>query len=354
MTTREELYKETEEHIDDTTKKLREHFYNLGAIIYKNPEYLPSVMGVSLVKAVEEAEKAMTEAEEKKNDDEKFLEEYDRNKSEKIEKDERLERLRNDERDIRLRLGALIYEQCSLSLLPRANFSSVYDDADEEKLLNEKLRSKSFWSRFTSSSALNRLRHSDTSRYLDYSSFADREENAVLISGEKAQSLISSLNAIKEKRAIVGSEEEALEEYLSSNLSRKKLLERGEKEEDDALLEEKKNDYKECVINYGNYLYDRGGSWIGEETPSEVLDIIQLILENQKQYSHLNKKKEQLQKEAKADDYKALIEAERDKVRILEGEKRKIDREIEEIEKEIERLENMVNKLVKNQDHSQM
>ncbi len=348
MTEREELFKETEEHIDDTTKKLREHFYALGILVFKNPQILPSPMGVSLLKAVEEAEAALIKAQEKKKDDESFLSEYEKNRSEKIEKDEILERLRNEEREIRLRLGALIYEQCSLSLLPRENFSSVYDDADEEKTLNEKTLSKSFWSRFTSSSALSRFKHSDTSRYLDYSSFADKDENAVLISGEKAQSLISSLNEIKEKRTITSGEEEALEEYLSSNLSRKKLLDKGEKEENDALLEEKENDYRECVINYGNYLYDRGGSWIGEETPSDVLDVIQLILENQKEYSSLNKRKEQLQKEAKADDYKAMIEEEKAKIRILEDEKRKIDREIEEIEREINRLSGMVNKLVKN------
>lgn len=266
MTTREDLFKETEEHIDDTTKKLRENFYRLGIIMFKNPSYLTSPMGVSLLKATQEAEKALKEAEEKKKDDESFLEEYEKKKAEKIGKDELLEALRKEERDIRLRLGALIYEQCSLSLLPRENFSAVYDDADEEKALNEKTRSKSFWSRFTSSSALNRLHHNDTSRYLDYSSFADRDENAVLISGEKAQAMITSLDEIKEKRAKESGEEETLEEYLASNLGRKKLLDKGEKEENDFLLEEKENAYRECVINYGNYLYDRGGSWIDRKS----------------------------------------------------------------------------------------
>ena len=101
------------------------------------------------------------------------------------------------------------------------------------------------------------------------------------------------------------------------------------------------------MINYGNYLYDRGGSWIGETTPSEILDILQKIIEIQNEYRELNERKQRLQKEAKADDYKALIEEEKEKIKILLGEREKIDMQIEDIEKEIKRLESLVDRLVK-------
>ena len=353
MTTREDLFRETEEKIDDTTRKLRSHFFDLGIMLYRNPDLLPSEMGVSLVKAATEAEEALKRAGEKKDDDFRFVDEYDRKKSEKIEKDERLETLRLSEKDMRLKLGALIYEQCSLDLLPRESFSSVYADSDEEKNLSEKSQSKSFWSRFRSSSALSRMKKSDTTRYLDYSSFADNDATALMISGEKAQDLISELRSVKEERSGVQAEEETLEAYLSQNLQRRKALEKGGLDEDDSTLEEKKTGFDECIINYGNYLYDRGGSWIGENTPTEVLDCLQVILENQNEYARLQKRREQLQKEAKADDYKALIEEERNKIRILEEEKSRIDSQIDEIGKEIERLESLVERLVRTQDQSE-
>lgn len=350
MTTREELFRETEEKIENTTLKLRSHFFDLGIMLFRNPDLLPGGMGVSLVKAAESAETALREAEEKKKDDESFAGEYDSKKREKIEKDDRLEQLRENEREIRLRLGALIYEQCSLDLLPRESFSSVYADTDEEKSLAQKSRSRSFWSRLRSSSALSRMKRSDRERYLDYSSFADNDATAILISGEKAQNLIKELCDVKSERGLLTDEDEKLEEYLSENLSRRKNLEKGGMEEDGSSLEERKAEFDECIINYGNYLYDRGGSWIGENTPTEVLDALQLILENQNEYGSLLKKREQLQKEAKADDYKALIEEERNKIRILEEEKSRIDTQIDEISKEIERLEGLVERLVRTRE----
>ena len=353
MTTREDLFRETEEKIDDITKKLRSHFFDLGIMLYRNPDLLPSEMGVSLVKAAAEAEEALRSAGEKKEEDTLFAGEYDRKRSEKIEKDERIEALRLSERDMRLKLGALIYEQCSLDLLPRESFSSVYADADEEKSLSEKSQSKSFWSRFRSTSALSRMKRSDTTRYLDYSSFADNDATAIMISGEKAQNLISELRSVREERSGVQAEAQALEEYLTQNFQRRKALEKGGLDEDGSTLAEKQTEFDECIINYGNYLYDRGGSWIGENTPTEVLDCLQVILENQNEYARLQKRREQLQKEAKADDYKALIEEERNKIRILEEEKDRIDSQIEEIGKEIERLESLVERLVRTQDQSE-
>lgn len=350
MTSREELFSRTEEKIEETTKLLRKHFYDLGIILFNNPSILPSTMGVSLRKASDEAAKALEEARLKKKDDEDFVASYEEKREKKLEKDGESEKKREEEKELRLRIGALIYEQCSLDLLPREKFSSVYADSDEEKALNEKALSRSFFRRLKSSSSLALLRKNAPNRYLDYSSFADNDESAILISGKKAQELISSLKETVESRKEIQKEEGELESYLGENLVRRRALNKSVIEDEEAEVEEKENAFVECIINYGNYLYDRAGSWIDENTPPGVLDIVQTILESQKMYASLNKERKLIEKQAKADDYKTLIENEREKIRLLEGEKQKIDSQIAEIEREIERLEGLVERIFKNQD----
>ena len=347
MVTREELFRETEEKIEDTTEVLRSYFHDLGEAVYKDQSVLPEPMGVSLLEEVKKAENEMNQAFLDREEDKKFVAEFDEIKERKTVVDDEMERLREEERDIRLRIGALIYEQCSLGLLDRDRFSSVYADSDEEKKLSERAEGKSFISRLSSRSALSRLKRSDNSRYLDYSSLVDDEENAVSLSGGNAVTLVNKLEEIKEKRANLFQEKEDKDYYLSQNISRRRLLEKGGVEKDDERVEDSQVAYKEALINYGNYLYDRGGSWIGETTPSEILDILQKIIEIQNEYRELNERKQRLQKEAKADDYKALIEEEKEKIKILLGEREKIDMQIEDIEKEIKRLESLVDRLVK-------
>ncbi|MGN1164720.1 MAG: hypothetical protein ACI4S4_07965 [Candidatus Ornithospirochaeta sp.] len=346
MVTREELFLETEKKIEDTTESLRESFHTLGSLVYSNLSVLPVEMGVSLLEEVRKAEKEKKEAYEKKDRDTEFQKSYEEKKKRKIEVDEELLSLREEEKTIRLRLGALIYEQCSLGLLDRAKFSSVYADSDEEKALSEKAEGKSFFSRLSSRSALSRLKKSDSSRYLDYSSLVDSEENALLVNGANAEALVTSLKKNKTERDALRIEQEELEMFLTENLQEYRRLGKGGLEEDSERVGDSEVSLRECLINYGNYLYDRGGSWIGEETSPEILDVLQNIIETQNQYRDLNNRKSRLQKEAKADDYKALIEEEKEKIRILEGEREKIALQIEDIKKEISRLEGLVRKLV--------
>lgn len=347
MVTREELFRETEEKIEGTTEVLRSFFHDLGEAVYKDQSVLPVQMGVSLLEVVKKAENDMNTAFSSREDDKAFSVEFDETKNRKTWVDDEMEKLREEEKDIRLCIGALIYEQCSLGLLDRDRFSSVYADSDEEKKLSEKAEAKSLFSRLSSRSALSRMKRSDNSRYLDYSSLIDNEENAVSLSGGNAETLVKKLEAVKEKRALLFQEKEEKDIYLSQNIARRKALEKGGLESDDERVEDSLSAYNEALINYGNYLYDRGGSWIGETTPPEILDILQKIIEIQNEYRELNERKSRLQKEAKADDYKALIEEEKEKIKILLGEREKIDNQIEDIEKEISRLEGLVEKLVK-------
>ena len=213
--------------------------------------------------------------------------------------------------------------------------------------MSEKAEGKSLFSRLASRSALSRLKKCDSSRYLDYSSLADREENAVAISGANAKALVEELEAIKVEKEKKEEEREELSVFISENVSKRRGLEKGGLEENEDSVNDSQVSLRECLINYGNYLYDRGGSWIGEDTPPEVLDILQKIIDVQNEYKTLNERKNQLKAEAKADDYKALIEEEKERIRILEGEREKIALQIEDIKKEIARLESLVDRLIK-------
>lgn len=346
MVTREELFLETEKNIEDTTESLRESFHTLGSMVYRDLSVLPVEMGVSLLEEVRKAEKEKNEAYARRDEDTQFQKSYEEKKKRKIEVDELLLGLREEEKDTRLRLGALIYEQCSLGLLDRDKFSSVYADADEEKELTAKAGGKSLFSRLSSRSALSRLKKSDNSRYLDYSSLVDNEENALLMHGANAEVLAKGLRENKEKRDNFRREQDELELFLTENLQDYKRLGKGGLEEDGERVRDSEVSLRECLINYGNYLYDRGGCWIGEDTSPKILDVLQSIIETQNRYRDLNNRKARLQKEAKADDYKALIEEEKEKIRILEGEREKIALQIEDIKKEISRLEGLVRKLV--------
>ena len=203
MVTREELFQETEERIEEITEVLRTCFHDLGEAVYKDQSVLPVKMGVSLLEEVEKAENEMKEALSCREEDNEFVAQFDEIKERKTEVDDEMENLRVEERDVRLCLGALIYEQCSLGLLDRSRFSSVYADSDEEKKLSEKAEGKSLFSRLSSRSALSRMKRSDNSRYLDYSSLIDDEENAVSLSGGNAETLVKKLESVKESRAVL-------------------------------------------------------------------------------------------------------------------------------------------------------
>ena len=56
MVTREELFQETEQQIEETTELLRSCFHDLGAMVYDNPSILPGEMGVSLLGEIRKAE----------------------------------------------------------------------------------------------------------------------------------------------------------------------------------------------------------------------------------------------------------------------------------------------------------
>ena len=84
------------------------------------------------------------------------------------------------------------------------------------------------------------MKRSDNSRYLDYSSLIDDEENAVSLSGGNAEALVKKLESVKERRAVLFQEKEDKEYYLSQNISRRKALEKGGLDSDQERVEDSK------------------------------------------------------------------------------------------------------------------
>ena len=83
---------------------------------------------------------------------------------------------------------------------------------------------------------------------------------------------------------------------------------------------------------------DNGGSWIGEDTPSVLLDEIERILAEKDALERLIAERKRLKSEAKADDLMALLENEEKKLSILQKERERIDSEIADVEAEAGRL----------------
>ena len=100
MVTREELFQETEERIEEITEVLRTCFHDLGEAVYKDQSVLPVKMGVSLLEEVEKAENEMKEALSCREEDEKFVAQFDEIKERKTEVDDEMENLRVEERDV--------------------------------------------------------------------------------------------------------------------------------------------------------------------------------------------------------------------------------------------------------------
>ena len=95
------------------------------------------------------------------------------------------------------------------------------------------------------------------------------------------------------------------------------------------------------------YLPETPISKIGRFLPQGIQEHKREIRSFMPRYGCINERKNQLKAEAKADDYKALIEEEKERIRILEGEREKIALQIEDIKKEIAMLESLVDRLIK-------
>ncbi len=345
MASREELQQEIECKMEKQKETLSCYFYSLGSMAFQNEEKLEIRLSTKLGKEAEEAKSAADLAAFQLKEETAFHEEYLKKEERRDALETSLEEARARLLDEKLKLGAIIYEQCSLSLLDSAIFLDVYSDVQSEKAYLERRLGKGLWNKFSSKAGLNKVRGTQDKRYIKYADDLLSRNLASLIQGDSSREILSKVN---QDDALIKSLSEELyevKEYLEHHQEENRRLERTGLEESAKVASESAEAYYDSVVNYGNYLYEKGSSWIGENTPSEVLDLVESIIKAQDEYSSLCAMKERLRKEAKADDYKSLIEQERAKILILNKEKQRIDMQIAKHENEIEKLEMMIGRL---------
>ncbi len=345
MRAREEVAAEIQEKLDSVAEDIRSQYYNLGLYLSENASHVKIPMGINLLDSVKSAkadkERAASSLEEARS----FLKDYKALSDEAEGLKDQINVKRGENKMIKLRLGALIYEQCSLSLLPEELFSDVYKDVSEERKYRERAESNAFLDKLFSKHGKYKLERSNDSRFLSYAESVVQRKLSDALNGDNAKSLfidaaqsddeLTRLNALLDDKVT----------SLKAMDERRRSLEKGELKKLESAEYESGDKLREAEIGYGNYLFDKGASWIGEDTPAVVLDYLDSILKSQQEYASLTSTMNRLKKEAKADDYKALIEDEKAKILILQKEKERIDQQIAQIENEIERLEGSIDRL---------
>lgn len=345
MGSREELQREIEDKIESQKELLSSYFYSLGSMAFNKEEEL----GITLAgKLKGEAENALIHRDEAEAELKKlssFHEEYQRKSVRKSELETLISDVEDRIRDEKIKLGAVIYEKCSLQRLDNAIFSTIYKDVRNEKALVDKQEKGSIFSKFISRAGLNNVRASQEKRYLRYADEIIDRNLASVLKGDSAETILGMMDKDNDLIRETKAELAELVLFLDQHEDEDRKLERSGLDEAIEWADKKNSEYYESVVNYGNYLYDKGSSWVGENTPSEILDLLQSIIEGQDAYARLYSTRERLRKEAKADDYKSLIEQEKAKILILNKEKEKIDIQIAKIETEIQRLSNLIDRL---------
>ena len=341
MSAIDELLGEIEERNASVMERIRDAEMKLGIAAAAEHEVLALRVGGKLLEAAFSAAQTVSEAEKEEAEARTFLEDF-RNRETRLET--LTEEERNAENEIRhlsIRLGAMIYEQCSFSLLDRGAYRIVYDDVEEDRKLEAKDDS-SILSRLLGSGKARMRKLGEESRFISYASAA--LESSSPVDGENANAVLSELRALKEKKAGLGAEIAAEQKALGDDREKARMLERGVETAASRIAGLRKTE-EEALVSYGSYLYDKGSEWIDKDTPSSILDILEELLRLHGEHDSVLAEKDRLEREAKADDYRAMIESEEGKIMVLEKEKERIDREIAAIEKEIEALKARIARL---------
>ncbi|GEM_PF-1851924 len=345
MESREEKQRNIEQRMDAYFNDIRELFFVLGQKLFDLDSKLPLPVGKNFFEQCLGVQMRKNEADEKYKTQSKLLWDYSE-KSDELERHKlSCDEIDVVERRLKIRLGAIIYERASQGILEKEKFLSAYSDISKEIDLKKKLESRNPIERLASQSALQRFDRNANERYVQYSNDAIENNSLDLIGGNNAPSLIEELESVIGKKRAMEEAKRTLQDYIDSNQQEAERLKKGGLDKSEQDKRDLENLYHESFINYGNYLFDKGALWVDQDTPSDVLDVIEEILALQKEYADLSESREKLDKASKADDYRFLIENEQNKILILEKEKEKIDQEIAKVREEIKRLESMIDRL---------
>lgn len=341
MSAIDDLLGEIEAKEAEARESIREAELRLGIEAASRHESLGLRVGAKLLESVLAASDAVNQAEKDNLAARSFLEEYNQD-------EERLGSMLQDEKDradeirsLSIRLGAMIYEQCSFSLLDKEAYKAVYDDVEADRRL-EQSSGSSMFSRILGSGKAMVRKMGEESRFVSYAGIA--LDSCSPVNGENASGILAEIIKLNKCQEDEEKEKNTLQARISSTREKAKQLERSADAEARRIAGLRKAE-EEALVSYGSYLYDKGSEWIAEDTPSCILDVLELLLNLYSGYDSIIAEKERLEREAEADDYRAMIESEEGKIMVLEKEKERIDKEIVEIREEIERLRNKITRL---------
>lgn len=328
------------DRIEEKSNELRLLFLRLGSFMSSLDEKVPvgrSMLDrvISLSSEIEKEELALEK--------ERGLEsERERDQGQIDEIDQKLKGIPSREKEMLSRLGAIIYELSSLSLLKRDLFSSSYIMREEEEGIRASLSSKNPMVRGMGRLKLRAFEAKREERFYEIGREAIEKGTYYYVDSEKARGISSEILEEKRDREELLGKKTDLELRLSEIDDEIKELKGSDRSSLKEKIDDRKIDYNEALISYGNYLYEKGESWIDENTPPEALDIIEEIIKRQDEYSQIKKKKKDEERVIKREEIKTLIREEEDKLRILEGEKSRIESQMSDIKKEIKRLEGQI------------
>lgn len=335
MSERDELLEDLHRKENDLRLRLDKALSSIGGIAARERDTLGDAVGGKRLDDVLASYECREEAERKLSEAEKVIQ---ASSSLSAQLDGILMRRRDAEEELRklsVRLGAMIYEQCSFSLLDREVFAPVYQDIEMDRKLTD-LSSAPMLSRLIGSGKARMRKMGEEGRFISYAHIA--LSSGAVLHGDNASSLLSDASRLdgEEKDAAAAAAE--LRARIADSRDRVRSAERSLStlREDVKKAEE---GIQDAELSYGRFLYERGYAWVGSTTPSMLLDAIEEALGIHEELDRAVKEREMAERNAAAEDYMAMMEIEKGKIEELEMEKARIDREIAEIRQGIEEIQ---------------
>ena len=144
---------------------------------------------------------------------EKFCMDYEQNKAELSSLDSRLSESSVREKELSLRLGAALYEQCSFGLLDRSAFAPVYRDAEKERNL-ESTAPSGFIPKIGTAIEKKKMEKGKEARLMSYAELAMLQSAPVY--GNPLE-ILSALKALSAESAAMRIKRDKLSEYISGH-----------------------------------------------------------------------------------------------------------------------------------------
>ena len=329
---------EIEREIIKESEDFRLFSSELGRIMFSSPVLREETE--SLRTRLDDIRKRRKEEEKKLSIMKETVSSYEERKARKEALEGLIEKSKAESKELSVRLGAAIYEQCSFSIPDKTVFAAVYSDLAEDNRLEESSSSPFMRILNHGKAALRKMGRD--SRYASYasialSSSAELEGNAFALKGQ--------IEDIKKEEAEMTAERDALLASLESDSDSYSEMVRTSIAESTSVIEKLGKSEEEAEAEIGRFFFDRGGDWIDETTPQEALDSVEKMLLSANRTEELRKNLDKLERSAKRDEYNALIESEEGKIKVLEEDKARLDAEIEEMKAEIARLRLEIDKL---------